>query len=523
MKHVKNYWPFMLSTVSAIVLASCATPGPPPEDAPIAVQPDKAPVRNVTSFTTSLQCMDNLFIKHGRTHPVTVTSVGIQDATGKVLSNTRDMLISSLSKMSTRSHAIKFLDFDTAQNEVRTGRASETAGMEDLPDYNLRGAISGIDQGVIGSSASGGLNYTSPISAPIMPAPGQPIPSVSPNYSGSIGASTAATSAVISVDMNVVLIKTREVLPSYTSTNQIIVSRSQKSADAGGSFLGFGVNFNFNVDRAQGPHQAVRTLVELGAIETMGKLLMVPYWQCLDIEASNPGALSQARDWFDGMNDEERTSKVQTALSQSGLFSGTSNGRMDDALRDAIGKYQAANGLIATGRIDFDLYNQLLNANLVKGDKSEERRTGYVTASAGPIGISLRSDRDPPYQKGDSVSIHLTTNRQAYVYCYYQDTVGHVARIFPNRSQSNPFINAGQTIEIPGKAPFRITMDKSESVERFACIATPNEIGFSMPENFKVADLTPIQKVDSINELIRQLRGIGGADMASEILNISVK
>ncbi|CAK0782009.1 conserved hypothetical protein [Gammaproteobacteria bacterium] len=526
MRRVENYWSFVLSAVGSVLLVGCVAPGPSPEEAHIAVQPDKAPVRNVTSFTPALQCMDNLFIKHGRTHPVTVTSVGITDATGKVMAgvggSTRDMLISALAKMSTRSRAIKFLDLDKSQDEVRIGRA-EMAGMEDYPDYNIRGAISGMDQGAVASSTSGGLNYTSPTSTPLSILQAAP----PPQYSASIGAGQAGTSAVLSVDMNIVLIKTREVLPAYNSTNQIVISRAQKSVDAGGSFLGFGVNFNMNVDRAQGAHQAVRTLVELGAIETMGKLLTVPYWQCLDIEASNPGALSQAHDWYDTLDEGERTRQIQTALNQAGLFSGEFDGRMSDALRNAIGKYQATNGLIASGRIDFDLYNHLLNANLLKGSGSSERRTGEMVAAAAPITMSLSGTKGPsdtPYRQGESISLSLNLNRPAYVYCYYQDADKKVSRIFPNRVQSNAYVS-GNTLQVPGeRAPFNITMDKAGVTERIGCFAAPTEIGMAMPETFKVADLIPLQGVDSINELMRQIKGIRGAtDMVMEVLNIPVK
>jgi hypothetical protein len=341
-----------------------------------------------------------------------------------------------------------------------------------------------------------------------------------------MGASQAGTSSLISVDMNVVLIKTREVLPAYTSSNQIVVSRSQKSMDAGGSFMGFGINFNLNVDRSQGPHQAVRTLIELGAIETMGKLLMVPYWQCLDIDATNPGALSQAHDWYESMGEEERIKQTQMALAQAGFIVGTSSDRMDDALREAIGKYQSANGLIATGRIDFDLYNHLLNANLARGSSSGERRTGGVTTAAAPIAINLSTAKGPsdtPYRKGEPVSIRFNINRPAYVYCYYQDADNKVSRIFPNVVHSNAFINMGTTIEVPGEgAPFIITMDKANVVERFACLAAPTEIGLSMPDAFKVKDLTPLRGVDSINELVRQIKAVGGSDMVMETVNVPV-
>ncbi|CAK0767799.1 hypothetical protein CCP3SC1_500026 [Gammaproteobacteria bacterium] len=328
------------------------------------------------------------------------------------------------------------------------------------------------------------------------------------------------------MDMNIVLVRTREVLPGYTSTNQIVVSRSSKSADAGGSFLGFGVNFNLNVDRAQGAHQSVRTLVELGAIETMGKLLMVPYWQCLDIEATNPGALGQARDWYEVMSEDDRISQVQAALNQAGFFSGTQTGRMDEVLRDAVGRYQSANGLIASGRVDFDLYNHLLNANLIRESGSRRQTNNVPMAAAVPIAMTLRTARGPSgtaFKVGDAVVLQVALNRSAYVYCYYQDNTKQVVRIFPNRDRSNSYVPAGQTLQVPGESSaFSITMDKAGVTERFACFATPTEIGTIIPDAFKVADLTPLPGVDSINDLSSKLKSAGGADMVMEVLSVPV-
>lgn len=70
------------------------------------------PVRAISNFDDSLSCMDQLLLKKGV--PTTyITSKIIPDATGKVFVSVKDMVITSLSKMSLSSNAFKFVDFET--------------------------------------------------------------------------------------------------------------------------------------------------------------------------------------------------------------------------------------------------------------------------------------------------------------------------------------------------------------------------------------------------------------------------
>ena len=57
-----------------------------------------------------------------------------------------------------------------------------------------------------------------------------------------------------------------------------------------------GLTFSVALDRSEGFHQAVRELVDLSTIEVLGKLMRVPYWECLSIEPTNPHFQAQARD-----------------------------------------------------------------------------------------------------------------------------------------------------------------------------------------------------------------------------------
>ena len=90
-----------------LLLAGCATP----EQAPEIAQPKTLPVRNLTSFSDSLRYMDALLAQFG-VQDLVITSAGLPDATGEISTGTKDMLISTISRMSVRSGAFRFVDFD---------------------------------------------------------------------------------------------------------------------------------------------------------------------------------------------------------------------------------------------------------------------------------------------------------------------------------------------------------------------------------------------------------------------------
>jgi peptidoglycan hydrolase-like protein with peptidoglycan-binding domain len=48
----------------------------------------------------------------------------------------------------------------------------------------------------------------------------------------------------------------------------------------------------------------------------------------------------------------DRISEIQEALAQRGVFSGTPSGKWDDSTVEAMKKFQASNGLNATGKLD---------------------------------------------------------------------------------------------------------------------------------------------------------------------------
>src|SRR6185437_14385910 len=106
--------------------------------------------------------------------------------------------------------------------------------------------------------------------------------------------------SVISVDLNLGKLVTRQILPGMSASNSIAVVRSGKGADLGG-VIGqgggqAGLTFSVALDQSEGFHQAVRNLIELSSIEVLGKLARVPYWQCLKIDQTNPAYRTEARE-----------------------------------------------------------------------------------------------------------------------------------------------------------------------------------------------------------------------------------
>ncbi len=459
----------------SIAVSACAYT--PPEEAPLEARPNRLPVKNVTGFSEALRCMDNLFLAQG-VSDIVITSDGIPDATGKIAAGTKEMLISAISKMSVRSGAFRFVDYD--QNAADVNALSALIGFSDdflVPTYYLRGAISQLDEGVVSESAGASVAYE--------------------NFSAGIAADQVVS--VVSLDLNMGNLLTRQIISGTTSNNSIAVRKTGAGGDAGGEIVSFGVAFQINFNRSEGTGAAVRTLIELGAIETLGKLSRVPYWRCLSIEQTNPEIEADARDWYADMSDQQRVELVQTALSEGDFYDGAIDGVLNAETRTSIGSYQAANGLIADGRINFDLYASLISGDLAKGRPPQEKPNSILQPlppqPERPLSISVTTPIGPRpvYQVGAQLTALVRPNNEAYVSCYYKDARGDILRIFPNRFQPDALVAGGTEAQIPGPStPFGIVLDTAGATEEIMCLAVDREVMAKLPQTLQGPDLEPL-------------------------------
>lgn len=488
--------------LTLLMLAGCASD---PKEAIEIAKPKTLPATNLTNFSESLRCMDELLLSFGR-RDIVVTSAGIPDATANVSAGTKDMLISAISRMSVKSGAFSFVDFDATQADVHD--LQSLIGFTDefvVPNYYIRGAITQLDEGVLDEAQAAAIG----------------IPEVS------VGASRDQTVSVLSLDLNIGNLVNRQIIPGASAHNSIAVARKGIAGDLAGSINKLGLSFDIVLNKGEGMHQAVRTLVELSTIEVLGKLAEVPYWRCLQIEQTNPAVIEEARDWFNEMGPEERVTFVQEALASEGYYDGAASGRHDTATKSAIGRYQSDNGLIADGRITFPLYQSLIHEDLSLGRQPKSapagERTGPVEIRPNPLRLMIGSSSGETHPVNTALELTAATTEDAYLYCYYQDARKNVVRIFPNQFEPDPFVLAGRTVSIPGEvAGFDIVPDRRGSREKIACLASKAEVGLRLPPSLKTADLAPLP-VDSIDQVVGTYRRLGGQSVVAERLDIAVE
>ena len=187
----------------AVLLGGCAYR---PELATVAVQPRTAAVRNIGSFNEALRCMDDLFLAHGK-RDIYITTAGIPDATGLIAAGTKEMFISAVSKMSAKSNAFRFVDYDVTQTDVQI--LSELVGLRQdfvAPSYYVRGAITQLDSGVLSSNVNAAVS----------------LPDVD------LAVSRDQIVSVVSMDLNVGRLVTRQILPGMSAENSIAVVQTGK-------------------------------------------------------------------------------------------------------------------------------------------------------------------------------------------------------------------------------------------------------------------------------------------------------
>jgi len=506
-----------LWVVIACALAGCASVG---EKAYVKGRPKTEVVRTTTSFTGSLRCMDDLFASYG-VQSVPITTIGIPDSTGQVNAGVRDMLITTIARMSERSGAFRYVDWEYDNKELQVmwqlARDADKSAYEteyENPRYYIRGAVTQFDRNIVDRRYGAGVagEYQ--------------------DYNGDLGGDVNFDASVLALDLNVGDILSRNIVPGLSSNNSLAIDRRGGALAGALANANLGVTFDFTATDAEGTHLAVRTLVELGAVESLGKLTRVPYWRCLQIESTAPGVQRELHDWWGDMSEEERLLFAERALIANGYLEGPADGRPDSASREAIARYQAEQDLVVSGRANFELYQALIGSDrplsegppktFVKKNKTPDPAKDALPVRA-PVQIELFTDRgtEPTYAPMELLRANVQVSGNAYVYCYYQESAGGVMRIFPNRFQPDAHIAAGEIVAIPSlTAGFQIVPEQPGH-EEILCVASDRELANHLPHELQVPDLVPMT-VESLDELAKLFADVDRTGVAQARLPISV-
>src|SRR5439155_21151071 len=99
-------------------------------------------------------------------------------------------------------------------------------------------------------------------------------------------------------------------------------------------------------------------------------------------------------------------------------------------------------GMERNAKLDIAFFTAYLGANHYEiAPKAKEKLASYRTAAAtelaksadpSPIQLAVASTKGGnQFRKGERLTLRVTPNRDAYVYCFMQDDTKQIARFFP--------------------------------------------------------------------------------------------
>jgi len=339
----------------ASLLAGCALVDAEIPDEITDEYPDVVPRATTTNFAYSLVCMDNLMVIH-RSDPLMITAQGIYNYTSDhaLSSGGKEILITAISQMSQRSNAVRFVAYGSDIKDVLDLQgAHPNKGSFRAPDYFIRGGITAHNKNL----------YT-----------GQKGIGVSGEFGqeeGVFSNSQHATYGTLSMDLSAGYVSNLQMVSGITSANTLAITKSENeslTADLSMEILGLTYSLSENLSRDF--NSVLRALVQVGAIEIIGKLQKIPYWRCLENAGEIRERSQRIRVEHNRLRDNpvELVGFVQKYLKDVGYFSGDVDGELNVTTKSAIQAFQKHHNLVATGEPDFDSY-RIMTLYRPTGDK----------------------------------------------------------------------------------------------------------------------------------------------------------
>ena len=500
--------------------------------------PAQLPVRNITDFNQSLRCMDGLFLSFGIARGDYVLLVeDLKDKTKKVDAGTRQMVISAISDMTKRSGALRLVAYGADSGNLISflNESGNRGAYQNVPAFDIIGSISQFDDGVYKAQADASAEFAGTNDGSVL--------------GGGGGRSTSNSVTFMSVDLSVVTSHNLAILPGVNTRNTVALFNkgSASSYDAGISKTG--VSYSFSKDSKDSVGQGLRGLIELSTIELVGKLVKIPYWKCLGMEATHPDIANEISDWFYQLsttNILHKTLKIQLYL--QGLYNGPIDETITQEYLQGILQLKQRLGLPLNTNIDLEFYSEFLNQtpitvspsklayvqkelekegmeqklemslvdqaalNQAKGVKSPssknlEDETGLADSSTSvakaTIGLAIVSDKDvSSLVPGDEIRLGIQADIDGYVSCYFQQG-NAIAKIYPNRFSETTLLASSDALVLPNNEAFSFLV--GETAESIHCYITTEPVEQALPDSLRLDDFSPIT-IDSPQILLDAYR-----------------
>lgn len=475
------------------------------------------PTKSASAMREGLACMDRMLA--AEQVPATLIAVkSIPDPSGLFSTGTKEMLITAISRMSRTSQAFRVVDYEVdalKQDTVQTMTSLLlNNGQIELrkPQIYISGAISFGDKTVVSKRRSIGVSTANT----------------------DTGYSWDVLGSVVGLDLHLGDMNSRTLYPGLDSANELVVATGGKGVEIGGRATGLpkhiyrmGVQYEVAADNNQGAGAAVRLLVDLAAIELVGKWAKIPYWQCIDYEQNHPEFKRQMRAWYEEQTATDRINLAQRVLQAQGVWSGPVDGNDSTALRNALATYQASLDMTPVGTVNFETYTGLLR-NYVGMSAEDKLASSYSPQSnelklrehALPMNepahngltVALLGQKEPRLQIGNSVVLRIAPARSGFLYCYYKDAANVVSQIYPNPQQQAVVAQGNMGLMVPDvlqSNSFLIETARA-GTEQVYCAMTAKPLTGRVPAALTNAKLEPLAGVSTIEAVQQQVQAQEG-------------
>ena len=489
--------------------------------------PKDKPALNSTGFKTALRCMDYLMITYGVKN-LSILVEDIPDSTRKVSAAAKDMVISAVSQMSRRSRAIDLVAYSINDQTLGAiiGLGTRDRLIDQAPDFTIRGSVSQFDDSIVKKQGEVGLNIGAV----------------------TLGGAAQGSADILGLDLSVIETASLLLVPGATSTNSMQIINKGGGGDGEVNTRKLGLNFNFVLAQSEGRSQALRTLIELATIELIGKLTRIPYWTCIGAPVESDEVKFEISDWWETLagDTESLVAYFQQQMIARGIYDGTINGIIDDALIHSIVLYKQAMGLTADESLNLDFFKAYLAADHTATQKvaadlkagnpgpapevatTGEEKTAAVVAAVGaagaegavaapgeePVFIYIGGSQGPNtvHRSGQPFSVDVAVDKDTYLYCYLLDDNNVPNQFFPNALQPQPLVKAGERMQFPGKFPFQLVASRRGIVETVACYGSPVALG--------TEPLKGLQRVPNADALTGEFSRIAGTTVGIGVYDV---
>lgn len=447
--------------------------------------------RTVTGFNDALRCMDAQLATYGVAASLMVED--LNDRTQKVPAGTTDMFISAMSQMTRRSLAIRTVAFsdDTKNLTAFLARAGskEAFQLENIPTYTIRGSITQFDDNLAKKTADGGVTL-----------------GIGQKTFLGVGASKSSSINMVALDLTVVRAKDYSIVPGVNARNSAAILQEGWGVDGEASYKKLGVNFMTSFSKSDGKSVALRNLVELSAIELMGKLNKLPYWKCLNVPSTQGDVAAEIEDWHQSMGSGEKVAFYLRQFRAMGLLADDGTPVPGYIFKEAFRSYFKALDLPYDGKFSKTLLRAHFNADqerilpIAMAAMEAERRNR--------LDVSVAITNKPGESELGHAGFRVWVNVDSFVYCFLQDEKKSVLRVFPNPWQPAASMAARHQAVLPQPGTFNF-LAHPKIAQTLSCYATRKDVAARLPTLLSGPGLTAIRGVNELDAVTAQFVALG--------------